>query len=93
MTKNIGTGEDYYAYLRGSWIYLTGPYFPVYKRITNICEVIYQKSREATRFYNNFLQIMADVSLDLHDLFMPDEGKANKKDKSFSISDTAGCYH
>ena len=90
LTKNIGTAVDHYAYLRGSWMYQTGEYFPVYKRTINTGEVIYQKSNAATRFYNNFLQIQVGISLDLNDLLKPGGDRDDKKGKGSSISDTAG---
>lgn len=87
LIKNIGTDKDHFAYLRGSWMYQTGKYFPVRKRTSNTGETIYQRSNEPVRFYNNFLQIQAGISIDVDDLF---KSKKNEKSDSPAISDTAG---
>ncbi len=92
LTKNFGAEDKNYLYLRGSWMFQSGNYFPVYKRTTNTGQILYQTSTLPVKFYNNFLQIQAGFSLDIKTIFKakPDDKKEDKKDKTTNVSDAAG---
>jgi hypothetical protein len=84
LSKNVGEDKDHFVYLRTNWMYQTGKYNPVYKRVDNAGQTVYQVSNEPRRFYNNFLQVQAGISLDIKTLFQ----KSEKKDGAGQISDS-----
>jgi hypothetical protein len=84
LSKNVGEDKDHFVYMRVNWMYQTGKYNPVYKRIDNAGQTVYQVSNEPRRFYNNFLQVQAGISLDIKSLFQ----KSEKKDGAGQISDS-----
>ncbi len=88
LMKNIGKEKDDYIYFRANYMFQTGTYNPVIRRITNTGNIIYGMS-ETRRFYNHFLQMQLGISLDLKKLFQntPDD-KKDEKGKSGAISDS-----
>ena len=75
VTKTFGSGDDNYYYLRSNFMFQSGTYFPIYKGLNNTGQIIYQQSSTPTRFYNNFLQIQAGISLSINKIFQKREDK------------------
>lgn len=88
LTKDLSKDKDHYAYFRCNYMYQSGKYNTVEKRVTNTGEIIYKINPEPVKFYNHFMQMQLGVSLDLKDLFQkkPDD----KKTKDSKIADSAG---
>jgi hypothetical protein len=88
LTKDLSKDKDHYAYFRCNYMYQSGKYNIVEKRITNTGEIIYKINPEPVKFYNHFMQMQLGISLDLKDLFQKKSDE--KKTKDSKIADSAG---